>query len=72
MTIVCFECKISKNSEEIKCTFQHLNNQTIDICNTCYDTINKKLKIYIDLSKLTLLKQKIKMKKINKNKMNSF
>ena len=65
---ICCECNEYKCKNEICETYPHINDETINICFSCYDKINKKFKIHIEISDLKLLKKKIKAKTTVKSK----
>ena len=43
--------------------FPHYNMTNINICSSCCDEISEKFKLVINYNDLTLLKEKIKIKK---------
>lgn len=51
-----------------KCSllFPHRNGSVYAVCNTCRVEIESKLKLFVDLDKLKLLKRKIKKRMLNK------
>jgi len=60
----CFNCNF-KVFEKNKCSMEipHYDKTNINICSSCCDEINEKFKLVINYNDLTLLKEKIKIKK---------
>lgn len=66
---LCYNCQIIEpsNPQNIFC-FSDCNNNTLSICNDCYNHINTKLIIQVDISKISAIKLKAKQKYLNKMK----
>ena len=60
----CVSCEnLVITNQIINFNFKDIDNNTCKVCDQCFETINSKLRIKIDFSKLSLLKKRIKMKR---------
>ena len=64
MMFTCVSCERPVITNQIiNFSFQDINDNLCQVCDCCFETINSKLRVEIDFSKLSLLKKRIRMKK---------
>ena len=60
---LCYNCQYSVSTiQKLDFSFRDINSNLCQLCDDCVNTINSKLLIQIDFSKLKLLKHKIRCK----------